>query len=81
MANGRALEDEAFTAASWDYPFGSRLHVAHGTAHINVTVTDRGPARRLARQGRLLDLSQAAFQALAPLAQGIVQVTVEAIPE
>lgn len=95
MANGRALDDKAFTAASWDFPLNSRITVCAGNgddlrgadhdrqdrregSHCVVCrITDRGPAKRLYRHGRILDFSQAAFQALAPLTQGIVQVTVE----
>lgn len=42
-------------------------------------VSDRGPSRRLYRQGRILDLSQAMFQALAPLAQGVIEVSIEGV--
>ena len=83
MANGRALDDEAYTAASWDYPFGTTLRVcvaSHQPNHcILVEVADRGPARRLYKRGRILDLSQAAFEALAPLSQGIIAVTIEQV--
>ena len=82
QANGRPLQDEAFTAASWDYPFSTALQITGPDgSHVRCVVRDRGPARTLYRHGRILDLSRACFQALAPLAQGIVQVTVEAIPE
>ena len=87
MANGRKLDDKAFTAASWDYPLGTNLRVERTprpsnyhrqsrTGTVIVTVSDRGPAKRLLAQGRRLDLSKAAFQALAPLAQGIVEVEI-----
>ena len=81
MANGQKLEDKTFTAASWDYPFGTLVRVCKGIGQscVTVTITDRGPAKRLYRTGRIIDLSQAAFQALAPLSQGIIVVTVEVL--
>ena len=85
MANGRRLDDEAFTAASWGYKFGTTLKVCRADRAISqpcvqVNVTDRGPAKHLYRQGRILDLSRAAFLRLAPLSQGIVQVSAEVLP-
>ena len=79
MANGRRLDDKAFTAASWDYRFGTRLKVKRGDREIVVIVTDRGPSKRLYRAGRKLDLSRAAFRQLAPLNKGVIKVTVEEI--
>jgi len=81
MANGRALDDKAYTAASWDHAFGTYLTVCQTDSGdrrtcVQTVVRDRGPARRLYRQGRILDLSQAAFQVLAPLSQGLVQVEI-----
>ena len=84
MANGRRLDDEAYTAASWDYPFGTNLRVCAPVYRTcaDVEVTDRGPARGLYRRGRVLDLSRAAFLRLAPLSRGVIEVTVEAqIPD
>lgn len=65
MANGRRMDDTALTAASWDYPLGTQIRVGsvYGKTVV-VTVTDRGPAKRLYRQGKILDLSPAAFDAL-----------------
>ena len=79
MANGQPLDGRQLTAASWDYPFGTRLLVRYGAKAVVVVVTDRGPARILVRQGRLLDLSEAAFEALAPLARGVIKVRIEVV--
>jgi rare lipoprotein A (peptidoglycan hydrolase) len=46
---------------------------------IIVTITDRGPARRLVRDGRIIDLAQAAFKALAHPDLGLVEVKVTPI--
>lgn len=90
MANGKQLNDQAFTAASWDWPLGTRLTVCaqtqprvqsgHEESCVHLTVCDRGPSKRLYRHGRIIDLSQAAFTALAPLEVGVIPVTVTAGP-
>ena len=81
MANGRRLDDNRLTCASWYYPFGTLLRVTNIDTGISVIieVSDRGPARRLVRKGRILDLSKAAFSSLAPLSQGVIQVKIEVI--
>ena len=75
MANGQPFDPQGFTCASWDYPLGTRLWVrnkANGKT-VEVTVTDRGPAKRL---HRILDLSEAAFSALADPKLGVITVEV-----
>ena len=81
MANGQPLDDGALTCASWDYSFGAKLRVRRpDNGHsVVVTVTDRGPAKRLYKDGRTLDLSRRAFLTLAPLEVGVIKVTVEKI--
>lgn len=79
MANGQAFDPDKLTAASWDYPLGTLLRVAHKQANVVVVVTDRGPSRRLAREGRVIDLSAAAFRKLAAPELGLVRVTIEKI--
>src|SRR3990167_2344129 len=77
MANGQVLQDAAFTCASWDYPFGTTLQITGSSGRtVRCVVADHGPARYLYRQGRVLDLSLACFQALAPLLQGLVEVEI-----
>lgn len=75
MANGRPFNPDALTAASWFYPLGSRVRVTSGDSSVVVIITDRGPARRLVRQGRVIDLSAAAFRRLAGVELGLVEVT------
>lgn len=82
MANGRLLDDRKQTAASWDHKFGTRLLVKniHNGKETIVVVTDRGPNKKLYRQGRTIDLSRAAMLALGgeqALIQGLVSVRVE----
>ena len=76
-ASGDPLDDNGYTCASWDYPMGTVLRVTHGDRVVYVLVNDRGPARRLVEQGRIIDLSVRAFRRLAPLSAGVIEVTVE----
>jgi rare lipoprotein A len=84
MANGKRFDPEKLTAASWFFPLETKVLVTlNSTAapprSVVVTITDRGPAHRLVRAGRILDLSYAAFQKLAPPEEGLVEVTVQAV--
>lgn len=74
MANGQRFDMHAMTAASPALPLGTRVRVTAGTRSVVVTITDRGPARRL---HRILDLSKAAFSQLAPTRQGLVRACIE----
>lgn len=76
MANGQYFDMHKLTCASWDYPFDTKLRVtnmANGQS-VEVTVTDRGPNKRL---NRIIDLSQAAFDYIADLKVGLIKVKVE----
>ena len=79
MANGKPLRDDLFTCASWFYPFGSTLEVTHGNRKVHVIVTDRGPNKRLVKQGRIVDLTITAFEKLAPHERGVIDVQVRRI--
>ena len=73
MANGKPFDPDAMTCASFAYPLGTVLVVRHGLRSVAVRVTDRGPAESL---GRIVDLSHAAFAALASPDLGVIKVTV-----
>ena len=87
MANGQPFDPDKLTAASWFYPLGTKVRVivnspGYGNTaprSVLVTITDRGPARRLVRQGRKIDLAEAAFKQLASPQLGLVEVTI--VPE
>src|SRR2546423_12077285 len=58
MANGQKFDPDKLTAASWFYPLGTKVSVTLAAPDqqartITVTITDRGPARRLVRQNRI----------------------------
>lgn len=73
-ASGERFNPQAMTTAHKTLPFGTDLEVCRQGQCVEVRVTDRGPA---SWTGRDLDLSRAAFAALAPLSAGVVSVTWE----
>lgn len=84
MANGQRFNPDKLTAASWFYPLGTRVRVTSGSParpgrSVVVTITDRGPARSLVRDGRIIDLTHGAFKRLAPPKKGLLPVTVQPI--
>src|SRR5690242_21781737 len=69
MANGKKFDPNKLTAASWFYPLGAKVRVAlesngKQSHSVLVTITDRGPAKELVRDGRIIDLAYAAFKRL-----------------
>jgi rare lipoprotein A len=88
MANGQRFDPDKLTAASWFYPLGARVRVRLNQAQANepsrevlVTITDRGPARRFVRHGRIIDLTHEAFRRLAAPDVGLVAVKVEPVQD
>ena len=82
MANGKKFDPDKLTAASWFYPLGTRVRVTIHSPEFEprsvlVTITDRGPAKRLVEQGRVIDLGRAAFRKIAQPDLGLVEVVVE----
>jgi|SRR5579859_4784480 len=75
MANGQPFNPDKLTAASWFYDLGTKIVVTHDNRSVVVEITDRGPARRLARAGRTIDLSRAAFTRLADPDVGLIDIT------
>jgi rare lipoprotein A len=80
MANGKRFNPDDLTAASWFYPLGTKVRVTarasdNSTRSVVVTVTDRGPARELVREGRIIDLAHGAYKKLAHPDLGLVLVS------
>ncbi|MCL5291855.1 MAG: septal ring lytic transglycosylase RlpA family protein [Actinobacteria bacterium] len=71
-ANGEIFNEEDFTAASKELPFGTYLAVTYKEKRIVVRINDRGPYIK----GRFLDLSKGAARALA---LGLGEVTAEIV--
>jgi rare lipoprotein A len=71
MANGKPFNMHAMTAAMWGPKFGTRYRVTSGGKSVVVTITDRGPAKRL---NRIIDLSYAAAKQLGMIRAGTASV-------
>lgn len=81
MANGKPFDPKKLTAASWKLKLGTKVKVTSGDRQVVVTITDRGPNKRLVKQGRIIDLSRAAFLQLGDLRAGLIPVTVSELPK
>lgn len=77
-ASGETYNKYAMTAASNSHKLGTKLKVTNikNGKSVIVKVNDTGNFSRL---GRTLDLSQGAFAKIAPLDQGLVNVTIQVI--
>jgi rare lipoprotein A len=82
MANGEKFDPDKLTAASWFYPLGTQVRVSsrlQASRSVVVTITDRGPAKRLVDEGRVIDLARAAFKEIAQPEAGLVSVVIEVV--
>lgn len=77
-ANMELFDDKGLTCAMWDVPFGTMLEITNlnNGKSVVVRVNDRGPAKRLVDEGRLIDLTKKAFSDIAPLKEGLIPVRV-----
>lgn len=77
-SSGEPFDPDKFTAAHKTLPFGTRILVTNMSngQHIEVVINDRGPYA----SGMDLDLSRAAFEAIASLGTGIIVVEYLEIP-
>ena len=77
-ASGERFHDQELTAASWDWPFGTCLQIQNQANHktVAVRINDRGPAKRLYKKGRKIDLSIGAFERIADPKEGIIRVKI-----
>ncbi|WP_223198527.1 septal ring lytic transglycosylase RlpA family protein [Solihabitans fulvus] len=76
-ASGELLDPAALTAAHRTLVFGSRIRVVNrndGRA-VEVRINDRGPHT----EGRCVNLTRAAFEAIAPLSAGVAPITVQVL--
>jgi rare lipoprotein A len=73
-ASGERFDPNKLTGAHKTLPFGTRVKVKNRSNDKTVTIriNDRGPFIT----GRCVDLTPRAFKALAPLSQGVINVTV-----
>ena len=77
-ASGEIYNKHALTAASNSHKMGTKLKVTNVKTgkSVVVKVNDTGG---FAKYNRTLDLSQAAFQQIAPLGQGVAKVTIQVL--
>jgi len=73
-ASGQLFTDSGLTAASNDFPLGTKVRVSTSKASVVVLVNDR-TAKRFTN--KRIDLSPAAFSKISNLNGGIEKVTVE----
>lgn len=73
-ANGDVYDPDGLTFAHLTLPFGTRVTFCGPLGCVTATCTDRGP---VASTGRTFDLSRAAFARVAPLRQGVAEVSWE----
>ena len=81
-ANMEIFNDKEFTCAIWGVPFDTLIKVTNieNGRSIIVRVNDRGPAKRLVRSGRVIDLTKSAFSNLADTGRGLIRVELEIMP-
>lgn len=77
-ASGVPFDANALVAAHPVHPFGTRLLVTNleNGNSVEVEVVDRGPARRVRREGVIVDLSPAAAKVLGFVSDGRARVRV-----
>ena len=80
-ANMETFDENVLTCATWDYPFNTYLKVTNleNGKSIIVRVNDRGPAERLVKKGRIIDLTKKAFSEIADPDRGLVRAKIEKV--
>ena len=80
-ANMEMFDHTGMTCAMWGVPFNSMVEVTNlnNGRKVTVRVNDRGPAKRLCRQGRVIDLTMAAFERIEDLDKGLTRVKLRLI--
>ncbi len=78
-ANNEIFDDTAMTCAMWGVKFNQKIKVTNldNGKSVIVRVNDRGPHRRYVNAGRIIDLTQAAFERLSPSSKGLINVQIE----
>ena len=77
-ASGERYRHELKTAAHRTLPFGKNVKVTNinNNKSVVVRINDRGPFV----QGRIIDLSKSAFDAIGNTAAGLIEVEIEVVP-
>ncbi|MBX3734386.1 MAG: septal ring lytic transglycosylase RlpA family protein [Verrucomicrobiae bacterium] len=76
-ANGERFDKNGITAAHESFPFGTRVRVTNleNGKSVVVRINDRFKPFK----GRIIDLSEGAFARIAPLAQGVIPVSLQVV--
>ena len=76
-ASGERFNQYSYTAAHKKLPFGTKVKVTNvkNNETVVVKINDRGPFVK----GRVIDLSRSAFDAIANLDSGVINVKIEVI--
>ena len=82
-ANNEIFNDKNLTCAMWGAPFNQTVKVTNrlNGKSVIVRVNDRGPHYRFFRQGRVIDLTKAAFAKIASLDNGLIDVEITFVTE
>jgi len=77
------FDEKQLTCALWDVPFDTLVEVTNlnNGKSVIVRVNDRGPAKRLVKQGRVIDLTKEAFSKIADLRKGLIPIEFRIISE
>ncbi|NQT33518.1 MAG: septal ring lytic transglycosylase RlpA family protein [Candidatus Omnitrophica bacterium] len=80
-ANMEIFDHDKMTCAMWGVPFDSLVEVVNieNGQMVTVRVNDRGPAKRLSKKGRIIDLTKAAFEEIEDLDKGLAKVRVKVL--
>lgn len=78
-ANNEIFDDEALTCAIWWTRFDRKIRVTNlsNGKSVIVRVNDRGPSEEHVLNGRIIDLTRAAFRELDCLDKGLIDVQIE----
>ncbi|MBU1122225.1 MAG: septal ring lytic transglycosylase RlpA family protein [Candidatus Omnitrophota bacterium] len=82
-ANMERFDDTKLTCAMWGVPFNTILQVTNldNGKSVTVRVNDRGPAKRLVRRGRIIDLTKEAFSKISHPKKGLISVSVTVLSQ
>lgn len=80
-ANMETFDHSKMTCAIWGLPFDTMIEVTNldNGRQVLVRVNDRGPAKWLCREGRVIDLTMAAFRKIEELDTGLARVRVRVV--
>lgn len=76
-ANGTLFDKTDFTAACRPSLLNKKIRVYYKNKSVDVVCNDTGSFQK--KYGRVIDLSEKAFEALAPLSSGVIQIKYDKI--